>query len=99
MRLRFENAGPAQNPVVLAAALDGRGLTGAGHAEMLYLVNVSPQPQALHLPRQAGKAWSLHPVHLSPEAADRRPREQAAVDPSTGRFTVPPRTALVYVVN
>ena len=98
-RLRFENTGPAQDPAVLAAHLDGRGLEGADFAELLYLVNVSPEPRALVLPAERGKNWRLHPVHLAPGAADTRPREQAGVDAATGRFTVPARTALVYVVN
>ncbi len=41
-RLRFANTGPAQNPLVIAGHLDGRGLPGAGFAEVLYLLNVSP---------------------------------------------------------
>jgi pullulanase len=98
-RLRFENTGPAQDPLVLAAHLDGRGLEGAGFAELMYFVNVSPQARTLSLPEQRGKAWILHPVHRDPGAADRRPRESARVDPALGRFTVPARTALVYVVN
>ena len=98
-RLRFENTGPAQDPAVLAAHLDGRGLEGADFAELLYLVNVSPEPRALVLPAERGKNWRLHPVHQAPGAADTRPREQAGVDAATGRFTVPARTALVYVVN
>ena len=98
-RLRFENTGPAQDPVVLAAHLDGHGLDGANFRELLYLVNVSPEARELVLPAQRGKAWVLHPVQSAPTAADPRPREQARVDAAAGRFTVPARTALVYVVN
>ncbi|WP_372014680.1 alpha-1,6-glucosidase domain-containing protein [Pseudoxanthomonas sp. 10H] len=98
-RLRFPNTGPAQNPLVIAGHLDGQGLAGAGFREVLYLVNASPQAQALDLPAERGKRYVLHPVHRAVDAADTRPREQARFDPARGRFTVPPRTALVYVLE
>lgn len=98
-RLRFPNSGPRQNPLVIAGHLDGRDLEGANFAEVLYLLNASPEAQVLELPSESGKRYRLHPVHLSPTAADPRPREQARHDPSRGRFTVPPRTALVYILE
>ena len=97
-RLRFENTGPTQNPVVLAGHLDGRGLEGAGFSEVLYLVNVAPTEQVLALPRLRGRAWELHPVHRAAGAADTRARTLARVDIAQARFTVPARTSLVYVV-
>jgi hypothetical protein len=36
-------------------------------------------------------------VHVT--GADRRPANDAHYDPGSGAFTVPPRTALVYVVK
>ena len=45
-RLRFHNTGPGQDPVVIAGHLDGRGYPGATFAEVLYLVNVAPEPHA-----------------------------------------------------
>lgn len=98
-RLRFQNVGPAQNPVVVAGHLDGRGYPDAGFAELLYLVNASPEAQVLEIPELAGRAFALHPVHRAADAADPRPRESAAYDAVSGRFIVPPRTALVYVVE
>jgi len=98
-RLSFPNTGPDQNPVVMAGLLDGRGLGDAGFSQILYLVNVAPNAQELLLPAQAGKAWVLHPVHRQAHAADPRPRDNARFDTGTGRFTVPPRTALVYVMD
>ena len=98
-RLSFPNVGPDQNPVVQAGLLDGRGLDGANFRELLYLVNVDTKPQALLLPEQKAKVWVLHPVHSEKSAADPRPRDGASYDAATGRFLVPPRTALVYVVN
>ncbi|HEU0306395.1 MAG TPA: pullulanase-type alpha-1,6-glucosidase [Lysobacter sp.] len=97
-RLRFRNTGPQQNPLVIAAHLDGAGYQGANFRDVLYLLNVSPEAQALVLPEEAGKRYALHPVLQADTAADRRARK-AAFDPRRGRFTVPPRTAVVFVVE
>lgn len=95
-RLRFFNTGPRQEPTVVAAHLDGAGLAGAGWRELVYLVNVDRQPHAVEDPALAGRRFELHPVLASPRAADRRARE-AHYDAAAGRFTVPPRTAVVFV--
>jgi pullulanase len=97
-RLAFRNVGPDQNPVVIAAHLDGAGYAGAGFREILYVINVSPAAQTLVLPEEQGKAYVLHPVQRAADAADTRPRE-ARYDPASGRFTLPPRTAVVYVIE
>jgi hypothetical protein len=39
------------------------------------------------------KGWELHPVHKSTGAA-----AEATYEATTGTFTVPPRTAVVYVI-
>ncbi len=96
-RLSFPNVGSAQNPVVIVGHLDGRGYAGAGFAEVLYLVNVAPEPQQILLPTEAGKRYALHPVHAAPTAADRT-AALARYDAS-GRFTIPARTAVVFVVR
>ena len=97
-RLHFRNTGSTQVPTVLAGHLDGRGYAGAGFRELLYFVNVDTVAQSLTLPDDAGKPWRLHPVHLASDAADRRARE-ATVETATGRFVLPPRTAVVFVVR
>jgi pullulanase/glycogen debranching enzyme len=97
-RLRFANVGPAQDPAVLVGLLDGSGYPGAGFGEVLYLVNVSGAERAVTVPEAAGKAYVLHPVHRAADAADRTARA-ARVDAATGRFTVPGRTAVVFVVE
>ena len=98
-RLSFPNVGPGQNPVVLVGHLEGRGLDGANFSELLYFINVDDAAQVITLPAQASKPWLLHPVLRDKSAADPRPRQDATHDRATGRFTVPPRTALVYVVD
>ncbi|MCU0755330.1 MAG: DUF3372 domain-containing protein, partial [Xanthomonadales bacterium] len=97
-RLTLLNTGPEQIPTLLVGHLDGRNLVDAGFAELVYAINVAPTAATLTLPTLAGRAWQLHPVHLREGAADPRPREVSSVDAETGRFTVPPRTALVWVV-
>ncbi|MFN8668022.1 MAG: pullulanase-type alpha-1,6-glucosidase [Gemmatimonadaceae bacterium] len=97
-RLRFENTGPSQDPTVLVGHLDGAGYPGARYREVLYLVNVAPDEKSLALPDEAGKRWTLHPVHRAAHAADRR-AATARVERATGRFTVPGRTAVVFVVQ
>ncbi len=97
-RLRFGNTGPEQNPLVIAGHLDGEGYEGAGFHEVLYLLNVSPEAQTLVLPEEAGKRYALHPVLAADSAADARAK-QARFDLRKGRFVVPARTAVVFVVE
>ena len=66
---------------------------------MLYFVNVDKVAQSLTLDGEKGKACALHPVHLAPGAADRRAADDARYDGASGRFVIPPRSAVVYVVN
>jgi len=96
-RLRFFNTGPAQEPTLVVATLDGRGLANAGFAELLYAINVAPTATTLALPVLKGRAYRLHPVHAT--GADRRPAEQSRWDADSATLTVPPRTALVYVLQ
>jgi len=98
-RLSFPNTGSTQVPTVIAGHLDGTGYDGAAFKEVLYFVNVDKLPHDLTLASEQGKAYVLHPVHRAPGVTDRRPQNDARYDAGTGRFTLPPRTALVYVVE
>jgi pullulanase-type alpha-1,6-glucosidase len=98
-RLRFLNTGPGQVPTVIAAHLSGDGYPGAGFREILYLVNVGLEPHSLAFATERGKPYVLHPVHRAPGAADRRATEESNYDARAGRFTVPARTAVVFVVE
>ncbi|TXH66159.1 MAG: pullulanase-type alpha-1,6-glucosidase [Lysobacteraceae bacterium] len=97
-RLRFHNTGSTQVPTVLAAHLEGRDYPGARYRELIYFVNVDKVQQSLRLPSEAGKRYRLHPVHRDSDAFDRR-AAQATYVRDSGRFTVPPRTAVVFVVE
>ena len=75
------------------------GYAGAGFSELVYLVNVDKVAQTVTVDALKAKGYVLHPVHRAPGAADRRAAEQSHYDPPTGRFTVPARTAVVFVVE
>ena len=98
-RLTLHNLGPEQLPTVMAAHLDGRGLAGATFSELVYFISVDKAEQRFRVPALAGRAFTLHPVHLAAGAADQRPKDAARFDAVTGEFIVPPRTAVVFVVN
>jgi pullulanase len=95
-RLRFFNTGSTQNPTVMAAHLDGEGYPGANFKGVSYFINVDKVGHTVTDPQAAGKAMHLHPVFLAPGSADKR-ATQAAFDPATGSFSIPPRTAVVFV--
>jgi pullulanase len=97
-RLSFRNVGLQQNPVVIAVHFDGANYGGAGFKEVLYFLNVSPEMQTLTLREEKGKTYALHPVQRAPDAADTRPMREAHYDVRSGRFTIPARSAVVYVV-
>jgi pullulanase len=98
-RLTFPNTGPAQNPTVLVGHLNGRGYPGAKFKDLLYLINVDTVAHDLTLPQEAAKAYQLHPIQAAHTGADARVRTSARVNIATGRFTVPARTAAVFVVR
>ncbi len=98
-RLTFPNTGPAQNPVVLVGHVNGKGYPGAVFKEVLYLINVDKVEQEITIAEEAGKAYQLHPVQAAASAADARVRIGARFDNSSGRFTVPARSAAVFVTR
>ena len=102
-RLTFYNTGPEQNPVLLAGHLSnsikGRKYEGANFSELIYFINVDKKPQQIKIAAEGNKAYELHPVHLSSDAADKRPARQAKYQPLDGRFTIPARTAVVFVIK
>ena len=97
-RLRFFNTGPQQEPTVLAAWIDGKGYPGAHFAGLGYLVNVDKVAHTVTDEALRGKRLVLHPVHRAPNAADKR-AAQATFENASGSFTVPPRTAVVFVAE
>jgi len=98
-RVSFPASGPAQEPTVIAELIDGRGLASAKFGAVLVVLNADKQPHALDLAGLSGRHWQLHPVHLAPHAADTRIAQEARADDATGRFTLPARSAVVFVAR
>jgi pullulanase/glycogen debranching enzyme len=96
-RLVFLDTGAGQDPAVIVGRLDGRGLPGAGFAEIVYALNTDPGAKLRTIPAlKGGSAFELHPVLAAPGAADPRAKE-ARLDAATGTLAVPGRTAVVFV--
>ena len=101
-RLAFYNTGSRQEPTVVVGHLDGRGLiaaSGRTSDDLIYLVNVDKVAHTLTIDAEKRKPYHLHPVQARFDAADHRPALAARYDRSTGAFTVPPRTAVVFVAG
>jgi pullulanase/glycogen debranching enzyme len=97
-RLSFLNTGSAQEPTVLVGRINGAGYPGANFDELVYLINVDKTAKQLTLPALAGRTLELHPVQAAADAADARAK-QASFDRATGGFSVPARTAVVFVAR
>jgi pullulanase/glycogen debranching enzyme len=97
VRLRFLSTDLQADPRLIAGHLQGHDLND--FAELIYFVNVSEAPQSLEIPQLAQKAFELHPVQASLQAADARPRESAKYLKATGTFEIPARSAVVFVVK
>ncbi|WLI88167.1 DUF3372 domain-containing protein [Massilia sp. R2A-15] len=91
-RLRFYNTGPGQEATVIAAHLDGKGYPGAAFGALCYFINVDKKSHTVTIDAEKAKRYRLHPAHR----ADARVK-QAAYDGDTGAFTIPARTAVVFV--
>ncbi len=98
-RVSFPASGPSQEPTVVAELIDGRGLADAKFGAVLVAFNVDKQPHRLDLPELRGRGWQLHPVQRDARAADRRVAREARVDDAAGLFTLPARSAVVFVAR
>jgi pullulanase/glycogen debranching enzyme len=91
-RLRFYNTGPGQEPTVIAAHLDGQAYPGAAFKGISYFINVDKAAHSIQVDAEKAKRYRLHPAHR----AD--PRVKAArYDSATGTFSIPARSAVVFV--
>ncbi len=96
LRLRFHNTGSQQEPTVIAATIDGNGYAGAVFRSVSYFVNVDKVAHSVTVAAAKGKRLRLHPVHAAAGAADQR-AATARHDSASGTFTIPARTAVVFV--
>jgi pullulanase len=92
-RLQFVNTGPQQIPGMVGAIIDGEGLNHIGYSRVSYWINASLREQIIKVPTEAKRAYRVHPLHQ----ADRRAK-LARFD-QRGRFIIPARTAVVFVVQ
>jgi pullulanase len=97
-RLKFINTGPAQIPTVLAAIIDGVDLPGAAFKRLAFFINVDVNAHRIIAPSEIGMRYALHPVQQASIAIDAR-LAGAKFDNKRAEFSVPARTALVYVVE
>jgi pullulanase len=97
-RLAFFNTGPNQVGTVMVGYVNGAGYAGAGFRELAYFINVDKVARDIDIAPAAGRNFVLHPVHRAATAADRR-AATASVNNATGRFSIPARTAVVFVVE
>ena len=96
-RVKFYNAGPEQQPGLIAMVIidpDEPGLDPVSKS-VVVLFNVDKISKRIDLPDYAGSPLELHPV-LRCSHADLIVR-QTQYDPSTGSFIIPPRTTAVFL--
>src|SRR5471032_2923718 len=96
-RLRFYNTGPEQVPTLTVAHIAGEGYAGANFKSLTYLINVDKVAHSVTVAEEKNHAYRLHPVHTAAGAADQRPAQSAHYNAADGSFTVPPRSAVVFV--
>ncbi|MTV37600.1 pullulanase-type alpha-1,6-glucosidase [Duganella radicis] len=94
-RLRFHNTGPAQVPGLIVMSIDGRGYAGARYQSVVTLFNVTTGPQTVTVAELAGRNLKLHKVQRN-SASDTLART-ASYSGAGGSFTIPPRSAVVFV--
>ena len=97
-RLKFYNTGPAQIPGLIVMHLDGEGFTGKEnpYQSILVLFNATHAQVSFANPDFASMAYHLHPIQAG--SRDQIVR-QASFDQAGGAFSVPARTAAVFVVD
>ncbi len=98
-RLHFLNTGPDQIATLIVEHLDGRDLAGANFQELMLFINVDTHALDFDADGQADKAWALHPLQRRETAADARVRSEASYARTKGRFHVPARSAVVFVIE
>ena len=91
-RLTFPATGDAR---VIAGRIDGTAFPDAGYGAVQYFLNADVAAHTVSLPASRGEAWALHPVQAN--GTDARVRD-ARFDRTSGRFTIPARTAVVFVL-
>jgi len=101
-RLKFHNVGPDQVPglIVMSLAGDAPGrftsLGNADYARVVVLFNVDKVAKTYAVPELKGKKLALHPIQRS---GSDDVVKASSYDRTSGSFSVPARTAAVFVEN
>jgi len=96
-RLTFHNTGPGQVPGIVAMSISGTQPTaypGAKYKEVVVVFNVDKVAKSVAIPELAGRRLQLHPIQRQGVDAVVK---ASAYDARTGGFTIPARTAAVFV--
>ncbi|MFO1272248.1 MAG: pullulanase-type alpha-1,6-glucosidase [Rubrivivax sp.] len=95
-KLAFQNVGPGQVPGLIVLTIDdrvGRPVDPRVRS-LVAVINATTQPQSWSLAGYAGRRLTLHPVQA--RGADPVVKT-SSYSAATGKVTVPPRTAAVFV--
>jgi pullulanase/glycogen debranching enzyme len=98
-RLKFYNTGSNMVPTLLVGQLNGTSPTvypGSNFKEVVYLINVDKVAQNVTIDALKAKGYMLHPVQAN--GSDTFVKA-AAYENTTGKFSIPARTAAVFVAN
>ena len=96
-RLQFHNTGPDQVPGIVAMSISGAvpaAYPGAKYKEVVVVFNVDKVAKSVAIPALAGRRLQLHPIQR--QGADAVVKT-STYDARTGGFTIPARTAAVFV--
>ena len=96
-RLRFHNTGPDQVPGIVALSIAGdapAAYPGAKYRQVVVVINVDKASRTVALPELAGRKLQLHPIQRTGSDAVVK---SARYDGASGSFTIPARTAAVFV--
>lgn len=94
-RLKFHNTGPSQVPGVIAMSIDGRGYKGAQYKSVITLINVDKAAKQVTIGELRGHRLAIHKVQRN-STSDTLART-ATYNSASGKFTIPPRTTVVFV--
>jgi len=95
-QVTFLDAGPGQLPGLVVMRIAAPDRAAGPHGDVVVLFNAAPRPQSFTAPGLAGARLRLHPAQQA--SADPVVRT-AGFDRRTGAFTVPARTAAVFVAQ
>lgn len=93
-RLHLHNTGSTQIPGVIAYSIEGNDYTGAVYNKVAVFINVDKAPHTITVPTLSSGNFALHPVHVGGNDAVVK---TASYNNDSGAFTIPARTAAVFV--